>query len=73
LCTKIIINNNNNNKNSNNNVDLLNHILLQTHAAACALQSKFSFANKIASIWNCLPDYVVYACHIGILKTVRFF
>ena len=30
--------------------------------------TKFSIANRIVSIWNSLPDYVVSACSVGVLE-----
>ena len=30
--------------------------------------TKFSFANRIVSIWYCLPDYVVSACSVGVFE-----
>ena len=30
--------------------------------------SKFSFANRIVSIWNGLPDHVVSACSVRIFE-----
>jgi len=32
--------------------------------------TKFSFSNRVVSIWNRLPDSVVSACSVKILKTV---
>jgi len=30
--------------------------------------TKFSFSNRVVSIWNSLPDYVVSACSVKIFK-----
>jgi len=30
--------------------------------------TKFSFSNRVVSIWNCLPDYVVSACSVKIFE-----
>jgi len=32
--------------------------------------TKYSFSNKVVSIWNSLPDYVVSACSVKVLKAV---